>query len=367
MARATWGAQVTRARRILAAGAAVAIAAVPVASASAAERHASRLFTSPSSITSVGPWMVVANRVPSSLTVLAASSGTLLRRVAGTAVGVGTPTSLASATAGGRRLALVAGTGGRVAELALEARGASVAVTPIHLLRPVGCGAGAAYLAVARADVVDACADGVVSVWAIASGALVRSIRATVTGVTHATGVAVLGSTIDVTNAATGAGSAPDGVAQLSVATGARLRTVTDAQDAAYGFASPAGIASDGTDVWEINASGNTVDELSGSTLRFIASSSTNLYDPGVVAATPTTVWVSSSTWQGSSSMVTQFKVVNRALQSPWMMCNSNGPYQFADPTGFALHGSTLWVANATNGVVDEMSASTGALIATYT
>ena len=47
MARATWGAQVTRARRILAAGAAVAIAAVPVASASAAERHASRLFTSP--------------------------------------------------------------------------------------------------------------------------------------------------------------------------------------------------------------------------------------------------------------------------------------------------------------------------------
>jgi len=64
--------------------------------------------------------------------------------------------------------------------------------------------------------------------------------------------------------------------------------------------------------------------------------------------------------------MVTQFRVVDHALESPWMMCNSNGAYQFDDPSGFALHGSTLWVSNASDDLVDAMTASSGALVATY-
>jgi len=108
------------------------------------------------------------------------------------------------------------------------------------------------------------------------------------------------------------------------------------------------------------------VDELSGSALRFISSSSTNLSDPGAIIATSSYVWVSSSSWPGQSSMVTQFQVVDHQLQSPWMMCNSNGPYQFDNPSGFALHGGSLWVANAANDLVDQMNATSGALDATF-
>ena len=49
------------------------------------------------------------------------------------------------------------------------------------------------------------------------------------------------------------------------------------------------------------------------------------------------------------------------------MMCNSNGPYQFDNPSGFTMHGAMLWVANAADNLIDQMNASTGALVATYT
>jgi hypothetical protein len=64
--------------------------------------------------------------------------------------------------------------------------------------------------------------------------------------------------------------------------------------------------------------------------------------------------------------MVTQFTVVDHALTSPWMMCNSNGPYSFGDPSGFTESGTSLWVANASDSLVDQMNASSGALINTY-
>jgi hypothetical protein len=355
--------------RAVAATAVLAAVAVPAAGASAVSAPSAALFASPDAIAAVGPWVVVADHASASLTILAASNGALVGRVGHSGLAVGAPTSLLATIASGHRVVLVAGARGAVAELALVPRGPSVTVTRVRVLRPIGCGGGAAHLAAYGArGLVEACADGVVSVWRLATGTLVRTIATATTGVTDATGITVLGSTAVVTNAAGsgGWGSAADGVTQLSLLTGARLRTVTNAQDAAYKFSAPSGIASDGTNLWEINASGNTVDELSGATLRFMASSSTNVSDPAVVAASPTTVWVSSSSSSWSSSMVTQFQVVNGALQSQWMMCNSNGPYQFADPSGFALAGSTLWVANATNDLVDEMNASSGALVATY-
>jgi hypothetical protein len=348
--------------------AAACLAVVPAAAGAVPAPRAAR-FSHPSSIAAIGPWIVVADHATNALTVLWAADGAVAGRVDPARLGVAAPTSVVAHLEGARREAFVAGSGGRVAVLALAARGRSLVTTRLRMLDPTGCARtrGALLALDARGHLVEACADGVLTEWAAASGALERVIPAATTHVTDATGLAVLGADAVVVNASTtGWGSAADGVTQLSLSTGARLRTVTDATDAAYAFSGPAGITTDGTNYWEINAKGNTVDELSGATLRFLAASGTNLSDPGAVIATPTFTWVSSSSWPGQSSMVTQFVVAGHALQSPWMMCNSNDRYDFNDPSGFALRGSTLWVANATNSVVDEMNASTGALVATY-
>ncbi|HLK44392.1 MAG TPA: hypothetical protein VKT18_00325, partial [Acidimicrobiales bacterium] len=297
------------------------------------------------------------------LTVLTAAKGAAVGHVAHGTLDVSSPTSAVAETLGGRRLVFVAGLGGNVAELALTASGATVATQRLRVLHPIGCARRAtAVLALAASGaVVEVCSTGVVTEWHASMGTVARSIPATTTRLTDATGLAVLGSTAYVTN--TARGSAPDGVTSLSLSTGHRVRTVTNATSPAYAFAGPNGIASDGTDLWEINATGNTVDELTPG-LGFVASSSTNLTNPGAVLATKGMVWVSS--WS-QSSMVTQFTVVNHALSSPWMMCNSNGPYKFSNPAGFALSGSSLWVANEGDNLVDQMNASSGALVATYT
>ena len=49
------------------------------------------------------------------------------------------------------------------------------------------------------------------------------------------------------------------------------------------------------------------------------------------------------------------------------MMCNSNASYQFGNPSGFTMHGGMLWVANASDNLIDQMNGSTGALVGTYT
>ena len=343
------------------------VVAVP---AGAARPSAASHFATPSSIASTGPWIAVSNRASSTLTLLAAKGGTILRTVSHALLGIAAPTAIVAEPISGRRIAFVGGTGGAVAELSLTARGAGVAVARLRVLRPAGCAARAVSLLAldAHGHLVEACGNGVVTEWAAATGALVRTIPASTTHLTNATGLAILGVSAYVTNAATSApGTAPDSVTELSLATGARVRSITNATSATYAFSAPSGIASDGTHLWEANAKGNTVDELAGGTLALLGSSGTNLTAPAAVLATPKFVWVSSATVNGSSSMVTQFYVVNNQIESPWMMCNSNGPYQFGNPSGFAMHGGMLWVANAANNLIDQMNGSSGALAGTYT
>jgi hypothetical protein len=328
------------------------------------------MFSTPSGIASIGPWIVVANHATGTLTVLVAANGSLAGYVARGVVGVGAPSSIVAEALAGRRTLFVAGVGGRVAELTITPNGSAIAAHRVRILRPSGCGARATGLLAfdRHGHLLEACSGGVVTEWTSGTALLVRSISSAVTGVTDATGIASIGSDVAVTNAATTArNSAPDGVTLLSLVNGSRLRSVTNATNSAYGFSSPDAISSDGTNLWVVNTKGNTVDELAGSTLGFIGTSSTNLSDPGAVLATKSFVWVSSASWTGGSSMVTQFQVVDHSLSSPWMMCNTNGPYQFDNPSGFALHGAMLWVSNTSDNLVDEMNASTGALIATFT
>jgi hypothetical protein len=364
---------VARSTRLAPASAALAAAAlaaslVAAAPADAARPSATANFATPSSIASIGPWIAVTNLATSSLTLLAADGGAIVRTVAHPLLRVASPTSVVAEPVRGRRTAFVAGTGGAVAELTFTAVGTTVYVERLRVLRPLGCAPTAkALLALdARGHVIEACTNGVVVEWQPATGAILRTSTPATTHLTNVTGLAVLGATAYLTNAAS-TGGAPDGVTALSLVTGARLRQVTNATSAAYAFSAPAGIASDGSNLWETNATSNTVDELAGGSLAFLGTTSTNLYDPGAVVADRSFVWVSSQSWLGSSSMVTQFNVVGHAVQSPWMMCNSNGPYQFDNPSGFAVHGGMLWVANASNNLIDQMDATTGALVGTYT
>jgi hypothetical protein len=342
----------------------LALAAAP---ADAARRATTARFDAPSAIASIGPWIVVSNRSTSTLVVLSAAGGTFIRGVSRALLGITAPSSLVTVTVRGRRLAFVGGTGGTVAELALAAEGAWVVVQHVAVLRATGCSPRSSTLLATdgRGHVVEACSTGVLSVWTAATGRLVRTIPRSSTGLSDAAGLAVLGTTAFVTNDASGA--AADGVAAISLATGKLRRTVTNATDSAFAFATPMGISSDGTNLWVANEKGNTIDELAGTSLALLGSSSTNLTAPAAVLATPRFTWVSSASVNGSSSMVTQFDVVENSIASPWMMCNSNGPYQFGDPSGFTVHGAMLWVANASDNLVDQMDATTGALVATYT
>ena len=50
------------------------------------------------------------------------------------------------------------------------------------------------------------------------------------------------------------------------------------------------------------------------------------------------------------------------------MMCNSNGLYHFYDPSGFAIHGGhALGGQRRSNSLIDQMNATSGALVGTYT
>jgi hypothetical protein len=115
-----------------------------------------------------------------------------------------------------------------------------------------------------------------------------------------------------------------------------------------------------------VNAGANTLDELSGSSLSFLGSSATNLSHPDAVLAKSGDVWVGSDGTAGKS-LVTQFKVVRGAIESPWMKSDSSGAYDFDNPVGFAVFGSSLWVANASDNLLDEMVASSGELVGTHT
>ncbi len=341
--------------------------AVPPSVASAAPVAAHATFAKPSSIAAVGRWLVVTDKATSTLSVLAASTGAVEATFSHRALGVSAPNSAVASTTSGRSLVFVAGVGGNVAELQVATSTSSKpAITRLRILRPTGCArASLAYLATdTRGHLLEACSTGVVTEWAERTGGLTRRSPAATTKLTNATGLAVLRTSVFVTNAKTAASkSGTDSVAELSLVTGRLVRTVSNTTNPAYAFSSPAGITSNGTNLWEINQIGNTVDELAGSSLAFLTSSGTNISDPGVVLATKAAVFVSSG---GSWGMVTQFTGSSATLSSPWMMCNSNGPYNFSTPSGFAISGSSLWVTNEGNGTIDRMNATTGALVKTF-
>lgn len=333
-------------------------------------------FASPSGVASLVTAVIVVNHASSTLTLFGDEGGGSAGQVAGVVshklLGITGPTTIATESVAGHHLAFVAATGGKVSELQVALPAGKLKVTRARVLEPTGCAAtGGAYLAFDRShDLVEVCADGVVTAWGAIHGNVVARFAASTTKVTNATGIAAIGNDVAITNAATpAAGSAPDGVTLLSLSTRTRVGAVTNATSSAFDFATPDAIASDGKRFWVVNSGGDTLDALSGS-LAFLGSSGANLSDPGAVVAQGGYAWVSSQSWEGGPSTVTQFRLVGGEIQSEWTMSNTNTHDRFDNPVGLALSGPTswgsLWVANVSDGVVDQMDASSGGLVATF-
>lgn len=186
---------------------------------------------------------------------------------------------------------------------------------------------------------------------------------------------------------ATGGGFGFDGPSAIAVAYGhvfvtnasgntvSELRTsnlslVSVLSSATYQFDQPTGAVAHGPDVWISNWENQTVTELaaaSGALVQVIPNLDNYLPTPGPIAYGDGYVFVASP--PGGSPMVTQV-IASDPPSEPWMMCNTNGPYTFNNPSAMLVTGATLWVVNSGGGTdapdgasVTEMHADSGALI----
>jgi hypothetical protein len=130
-----------------------------------------------------------------------------------------------------------------------------------------------------------------------------------------------------------------------------------------YGFDWPSGVAFDGTNLWVTNPDSNSVTEISPTTLQALdILTSSNL--PWVVPIISGDGYVFTVSPPGSSPMVSQI-VLSPTPSVTWMMCNTNGPYNFNNPEAAVVAGSNLWIVNEGGNSLTEMDADSGALIRT--
>ena len=209
----------------------------------------------------------------------------------------------------GPQVVFVAGTGGRVAELALAASGAALSVS-----RCACCARWAARPRVRRSSRPTRTAT-----WS-------RPAQRRRLGVARAIdrrGVRTIPAVGDPAHrrrqdsrsrAATPSSPTTRAAARRTrrghpalLTTGRRLRTVTNATDAAYAFSSPAGISSDGTHLWEINAQGTPSTSSRRSTLRSSRARGPTYSTPAGARDELVRVGLELEL-AGQSSMVTQFQ-----------------------------------------------------------
>jgi hypothetical protein len=282
----------------------------------------------------------ITNRSGNSVTEIT-GGGTLIRTVKGGTTGLDEPTAVV-ASASDVWIAdhdavteLDAGTGAWVRTITGAAHGT---------YRPVA-------LALAGSDLVVVNAGGVVTEIAAATGAVV--LHTAPHHVAAPTAVAVAEPNIWITD------TAANTVTELKLAGLGIVRTVSAA---AGDFDAPDGIAFTGSDLWVADSGSDAASEITtaGTLVRMI-DNSTGSYGfdaPGTVLAYDGAAYFTSP--PGSSPMIT--KVTDSTGAADWYMCNTNGPYDFADPSALVVEDGRLWVANETNDSVTVMDAGTGAL-----
>jgi hypothetical protein len=323
--------------------------------AAAAPRSAQR-FDQPSAIAVDQGHVWVANRGGNSVTEVSAN-GTWMRTVAASRDRFGAPDAI---VADGPDLFVVNATGS-LTEIT-EKSGAfvrSISGKAFSLKNP-----NAAVLDGADLWVTDGASNAVTEIRA-SDGSLVRVVKNSVKaphGFDDPDAITVAGLDLWVANMK-GGGS----VTEINASTGSVVRTVNATADQ---LSAPDGVAFDGTHVWVTDSATNTLTELhgNGQLVQVVTNSSHNgnygFNVPSVVLFHDKYVYVVSPA-PGGAPMITQVAI--KTGYSEWMMCNSNYAFQFLLPSGLAIDGANLWVANAGNNSLTEMNAETGVLVTRVT
>ncbi|HXY43719.1 MAG TPA: hypothetical protein VEH29_06000 [Acidimicrobiales bacterium] len=149
-------------------------------------------------------------------------------------------------------------------------------------------------------------------------------------------GMAAAGQDLFVTN------SADNSVTEID---GATMKVLTTLSSATYQFNEPTGIVASGSYVWVANYAGFSVTQFSAATNQFIQAvrDASNLPDPGPITSGDGYVFAASP--PGASPMISQIPLTPSSSVK-WMMCNTNGPYDFSNPEALVVAGTHLWVVN---------------------
>ena len=233
------------------------------------------------------------------------------------------------------------------------------------------CAKASTKLAASSAGLIEICSNGTINLFNYNSLKLLKSVTASTTKLTNASAVVVVKTDIFVTYDATV--TTPDEVVEYSLPSFTKVATLSNQSQPKLAFSTPMGIGFDGTDLWVTNSLNDTLTEISRATLKFVAvisaDHSYNLWGPHVVLTVPAkglapaTIYVT-NVYGTESSMVTRFTSSSSTIQHfDWTMCNTNDAYVFYNPSGIARYNNILWVVNRTNGVLDEMDATSGVLI----
>ena len=205
-------------------------------------------------------------------------------------------------------------------------------------------------LAVHGTDLLVLNAGGSVTQIVAASGAWVRTIAGAKYGFNHPSAMVVAGAQAWVTN------SLGNSMTEFDATSGAWIRTLTSPT---YQLQSPSGIAFDGTRLWVADTATSAVTVIvaaTGALSRVLPAAAPG---PAPVASGNLRVYVASPA--GGSPMVTAYSAVSTTYQ--WMMCNSNGPYNFNNPQAMLVVGTELWVANTSGNSLTQLNATTGGFL----
>jgi YVTN family beta-propeller protein len=304
-------------------------------------------FGSPDAATVVGGDLFVANSGNSSVTEVASSNGSYVRTISGTGSGLDAPSAVLAVNG---NLFVANRSSNSVSEFKVS-NGQHVRTiygTKYRFSAPNG-------LALFGQDLFVLNAAGSVTEVSVGSGALIGTARSSAYRFKSPNAITVADGKLFVVN--TGGNT----VSVLNASTRAVIAVLSGSS---FGFNTPKGIAFDGSNLWVTNELGDSVTEFSPTTLRALQIvTSDEGYFPDIGPIVYGDGYLFTASPPGSSPMITQ--IVRSPLSEPWMMCNTNGPYDFSNPQAMAVSGTNLWVVNEASSSLTEMNTDTGALIRT--
>jgi hypothetical protein len=320
---------------------ALATVGIPAAAGQSADAYG---FDGPAAAAMVKGDLFVANSAGNSVTEVNASTGAFVAKIAGPRFKFQRPTAIQAV---GADLFVTNGAGNSLTEF--EAKdGALVRVisgSKFKFSDPIAMAANNTRVFVLNA------ARSVTEV-TTASGHFKKYVSGARYGFNSPTSIAIAGSRLFVTN------SGANSVTELTTRSLSFAATLFGSN---YQFSQPTGATYDGRDLWITNLSGKSVTEIAPATATVVRVVVNRwLPTPGPIIAGDGYVFAADP--PGASPMITQVTSSDGSVN--WMMCNTNGPYDFKNPQSLVVAGADLWVVNEGGNSLTEMNAHSGALIA---